>query len=90
MREKLNFQQDLYITIDLLIGLTESIVLSVKKEKKIHAIKNVDFNYQGKKKHVIYEKPKLLSYDALKAELINFADIDGTAKPVVDGVTRMH
>ena len=68
------FQQDLYITIDLLIGLTKSIVLSVKK-KKIHAIKNVDFNYQGKKKHIIYEKPKLLSYDALKAELINFLQI---------------
>ena len=80
------FQQDLYITIDLLIGLTEVYRIISKKEKKIHAIKNVDFNYQGKKKHIIYEKPKLLSYDALKAELINFADsINGTAKPMVDG-----
>ena len=91
MRKIKIFQQDLYITIDLLIGLTEVYRIISKKEKKIHAIKNVDFNYQGKKKHIIYEKPKLLSYDALKAELINFADsINGTAKPMVDGVAAKN
>ena len=80
------FQQDLYITIDLLIGLTEVYRIIDENEKNINAIKDVDFNYHGKKKHIIYEKPELLSFDALKAELENFADsINGFSKPVVDG-----
>ena len=80
------FQQDLYITIDLLIGLTEVYRIIDENEKNINAIKDVDFNYHGKKKHIIYEKPELLSFDALKAELENFVDsINGFSKPVVDG-----
>ena len=80
------FQQDLYITIDLLIGLTEVYRIIDEGEKNVTAVKDVDFNYRGKKKHIIYEKPKLLSFDALKAELENFADsINGLASPVVDG-----
>ena len=80
------FQQDLYITIDLLIGLTEVYRIINEGEKNVNAVKDVDFNYHGKKKHIIYEKPKLLSFDALKAELENFADsINGLASPVVDG-----
>ena len=80
------FQQDLYITIDLLIGLTEVYRIVDEVEKNVNVVKDVDFNYHGKKKHIIYEKPKLLSFDALKAELENFADsINGLASPVVDG-----
>jgi len=80
------FQKDLYITIDLLIGLTEVYRIVEKNEKNITAIKDVDFDYRGKKKHIIYEKPKILSFDALKAELENFADsINGMSKPMVDG-----
>ena len=80
------FQQDLYITIDLLIGLTEVYRIVDKNEKNITAIKDVDFDYHGRKKHIIYEKPKILSFDALKAELENFADsINGFSKPAVDG-----
>ena len=80
------FQQDLYITIDLLIGLTEVYRIVDEVEKNVNVVKDVDFNYRGKKKHIIYEKPKLLSFDALKAELENFADsINGLASPVVDG-----
>jgi len=80
------FQQDLYITIDLLIGLTEVYRVVDKKEKNINAIKDVDFDYHGKKKHIIYEKPELSSFDALKAELENFADsINGDSTPMVDG-----
>ena len=80
------FQQDLYITIDLLIGLTEVYRIVEKNEKNITAIKDVDFDYRGKKKQIIYEKPKILSFDALKAELENFAaSINGMSKTMVDG-----
>ena len=85
------FQQDLYITIDLLIGLTEVYRIVEKNEKNITAIKDVDFDYHGKKKHIIYEKPKILSFDALKAELENFADsINGISKPMVDGAAAKN
>lgn len=80
------FQQDLYITIDLLRGLTEVYRIIDKNEKNISAVKDVDFNYRGQKKHIIYEKPQLLSYDALKAELENFSDsINGISESIVDG-----
>jgi len=85
------FQQDLYITIDLLIGLTEVYRIVEKNENNITAIKDVDFDYHGKKKHIIYEKPKILSFDALKAELENFADsINGISKPMVDGAAAKN
>ena len=85
------FQQDLYITIDLLIGLTEVYRIVEKNEKNITAIKDVDFDYHGKKKHIIYEKPEILSFDALKAELENFADsINGISKPMVDGAAAKN
>ena len=85
------FQQDLYITIDLLIGLTEVYRIVEKNEKNIIAIKDVNFDYHGKKKHIIYEKPKILSFDALKAELENFADsINGISKPMVDGAAAKN
>ena len=39
-----------------------------------------------RKNTFIYEKPKILSFDVLKAELENFADsINGMSKPMVDG-----
>ena len=85
------FQQDLYITIDLLIGSTEVYRVVDKKEKNINPIKDIDFDYRGKKKHIIYEKPELLSFDALKAELENFADsINGNSTPLVDGVAAKN
>ena len=85
------FQQDLYITIDLLIGSTEVYRVVDKKEKNINPIKDIDFDYRGKKKYIIYEKPELLSFDALKAELENFADsINGNSTPLVDGVAAKN
>ena len=85
------FQQDLYVTIDLLIGLTEVYRVIDKKEKNINSIQDVDFDYRGKKKHIIYEKPELLSFDALKAELENFSEsIYGDSTPMVDGVAAKN
>ncbi|MDG2265981.1 MAG: gfo/Idh/MocA family oxidoreductase, partial [Candidatus Marinimicrobia bacterium] len=85
------FQQDLYVTIDLLIGLTEVYRVINKKEKYINSIQDVDFDYRGKKKHIIYEKPELLSFDALKAELENFSEsIYGDSTPMVDGVAAKN
>ena len=73
------------------IGLTEVYRIVEKNEKNITAIKDVDFDYHGKKKHIIYEKPEILSFDALKAELENFADsINGISKPMVDGAAAKN
>ena len=80
------FQQDLYITIDFLLGLTEIYRVIDPNEQDPDAIKDVRFHYGDKTKKIIYEKPDLPSFDALKAELENFTNsVRGIASPIVDG-----
>ena len=66
------FQQNLYTTIDLLLGLTE--VYRVFKDE--NELQNdtliVPFDYKDKKMFISYQKPKLKKLDALKMELQNF------------------
>jgi predicted dehydrogenase len=81
------FQQDLYITIDFLIGLTEVYRVMDVEEKGTLAIISAPIESEGKQRHIIYEKPKINKQDALQMELINFVEsIQGKAKPIVDGV----
>ena len=81
------FQQDLYITIDFLIGLTEVYRVMDVEEKGTPAIISAPIESKGKQRHIIYEKPKINKQDALQMELINFVEsIQGKAKPIVDGV----
>lgn len=81
------FQQDLYITIDFLIGLTEVYRVMDVEEKGTPAIISAPIESKGKQRHIIYEKPKINKQDALQMELINFVEsIQGQAKPIVDGV----
>ena len=80
------FQQDLYITIDFLLGLTEIYRVLDTDEPDANAIQDVPFHYGGKTKRIVYEKPDLPSFDALKAELENFINsVKGSATPIVDG-----
>jgi len=80
------FQQDLYITIDFLLGLTEIYRVLDMEEPDPDAIKDVQFHYGDKTKKIVYEKPDIPSFDALKAELNNFTNsVKGSATPIVDG-----
>ena len=65
------FQQDLYITIDFLLGLTEIYRVLDPEEPDPDAIQDVQFHYGDKTKKIVYEKPDLPSFDALKVELNN-------------------
>ena len=81
------FQQDLYITIDFLLGLTEIYRVLDPEEPDPDAIQDVPFQYGDKKKKIVYEKPEIPTLDALKAELENFANsVQGSATPIVDGL----
>ena len=80
------FQQDLYITIDFLLGLTEVYRVIDPDEQDPDAIKDVRFQYGDKTKKIVYEKPDIPLFDALKAELENFTNcVRGVASPIVDG-----
>ena len=80
------FQQDLYITIDFLLGLTEIYRVLDPSDPDPNAIQDAPFHYGGKDKKIIYEKPDLPLFDALKAELENFTNsVKGLATPIVDG-----
>ena len=80
------FQQDLYITIDFLLGLTEIYRVLDPEEPDLDSIQDVQFHYGDKTKKIVYEKPDIPSFDALKAELNNFTNsVKGSATPIVDG-----
>ena len=80
------FQQDIYITIDFLLGLTEVYRVIDPDEQDPDAIKDVRFQYGDKTKKIVYEKPDIPLLDALKAELENFTNsVRGMGSPIVDG-----
>ncbi len=81
------FQQDLYITIDFLIGLTEVYRVMDADQSDPSAIMSAPIESNGKHRQIFYEKPNIKKQDALKLELQNFVDAtQGKAKPIVDGV----
>ena len=80
------FQQDLYITIDFLIGLTEIYRVMDANESDSAAIMSVPIESGEKQRQIFYEKPIIKIYDALKMELQNFIDsVKGKATPIVSG-----
>ena len=80
------FQEDLYITVDFLIGLTEIYRAMDADQNDPEAIMTAPLESNGKHRQIFYEKPKIAKTDALKMELINFIkSIKGEEKPVVDG-----
>ena len=81
------FQRNLYITIDFLIGLTEVYRVIDEKKKGSSSIISAPIESKGKKRHIVYEKPKIKKQDALQMELINFVEsIQQKTKTIVDGV----
>ena len=82
------FQQDLYITVDFLIGLTEIYKAMDANQKDPDAIMTAPLELNGKNRQIFYEKPIIPKTDALKMELENFIkSIKGEEKPIVDGAS---
>ena len=80
------FQQDLYITIDFLIGLTEVYKVMDGSKTNPAAIMSAPLKSKGKHRQIFYEKPEVKKQDALKMELENFVkSVKGKEKPIVDG-----
>jgi len=81
------FQNKLYATIDLLLGLTEVYKIVDKPENHPKALKIVPFEHKKRKRHIIYDKPNIKKGDALKIELINFIrSVQGKELPIVNGI----
>jgi predicted dehydrogenase len=81
------FQQDLYITIDFLKGLTEIYKVMDEDEGDPAATMSASLESNGRNRKIFYEKPEIVKYDALELELKNFIkSIQGKATPIVDGV----
>ena len=81
------FQQDLYVTIDFLAGISEVYKAMGASQSDPDAIMSAPLvEKDGKHRQIFYEKPKVKKTDALKAELKNYLNaVLGTEKPMVDG-----
>ena len=81
------FQQDLYVTIDFLAGISEVYKAMGASQNDPDAIMSAPLvGKDGKHRQIFYEKPKVKKTDALKAELKNYLNaVLGTEKPMVDG-----
>ena len=80
------FQQDMYVTIDFLLGLTEIYRVLDAELNDTDAIETVPLDSYGSHKKIVYEKPEISQFDALEMELSNFiASIMGDETPIVNG-----
>ena len=81
------FQNKLYSTIDLLLGLTEIYQVNKYTKDKLKSSTNFLFETDNRKKIISYIKPTIKKEDALKLELINFIkSAKGTDEPIVNGL----
>ena len=81
------FQNKLYSTIDLLLGLTEIYQVNRYTKDKLKSSTNFLFEADNRKKIISYIKPTIKKEDALKLELINFIkSVKGTDEPIVNGL----
>ena len=81
------FQQDLYVTIDFLAGISEVYKAMGASQSDPDAIMSAPLvEKDGKHRQIFYEKPKVKKTDALKAELKNYVNaVLGKEVPMVDG-----
>lgn len=80
------FQQDMYVTIDFLLGLTEVYRILDSHEKDPNAIVMAPLEGNNKQRQIVYEKPAPKRTDALKLELENFLrSVQGLESPIVTG-----
>ena len=80
------FQQDMYVTIDFLLGLTEVYHVLEAGERDPNAVFTAPLKGKNRERQIVYEKPKVYKIDALKLELENFvASLSGEQSPIVSG-----
>jgi len=80
------FQNNLYSTIDLLIGQTEIYNITQDSKQIKNALIAESFSHKNKDKFITYEKPPVEDYDPLRMELDNFVNsILKIEKPIVNG-----
>ena len=81
------FQQDLYVTIDFLAGISEVYKAMGATQNDPDAIMSAPLvDSEGKHRQIFYEKPVVKKTDALKAELKNYVNaVLGKEVPMVDG-----
>ena len=78
------FQKNMYITIDMLLTLSE--VYRVVDKNKSHSKFTAQLDYKGTHREIVYEKPEIQLKDPLQMELENFSDsIKGNSSPIVSG-----
>ena len=80
------FEQEIYITIDFLQGLTEVYKVLDENKENPTALISAPLETNGQNRQIVYEKLKQKSINALALELENFiASIDGEEQPIVTG-----
>tara|TARA_B100001750_G_scaffold247877_1_gene275381 strand:+ start:706 stop:1689 length:984 start_codon:yes stop_codon:yes gene_type:complete len=80
------FEQEIYITIDFLKGLTEVYKVLDANKENTRALISAPLEANGQNRHIVYEKLKQKKINALALELENFlAAINGKEKPIVSG-----
>ena len=80
------FEQEIYITIDFLQGLTEVYKVLDENKENPKALISAPVETNGQNRQIVYEKLKQKSINALALELENFiASIDGEEEPIVTG-----
>jgi len=80
------FQQDMYVTIDFLRGLTEVYRLLDAEEEDPDAVFSAPLVTGKTTRQIVYETPPVRKVDALKLELENFvASANGGSTPIVSG-----
>ena len=80
------FEKNFYATVDLLLGLTEVYKVINKITDAPNAIQTKYFDYKNNKTLIAYEKPNIITGDALKMELANFIEsVKGKSEPIVSG-----
>jgi hypothetical protein len=87
MRKMRLFQEKDYITIDFQEGILEEYKVCDNLPISGKGYQVVELN--GKeKKYILYRKPSVPKHDALKEELIHFADsIKNVKQPETDGIS---
>ncbi|MFQ6615608.1 MAG: Gfo/Idh/MocA family oxidoreductase [Fidelibacterota bacterium] len=80
------FQQDMYVTIDFLMGLTEVYRILEAHEKDPNAVVSAPLEGNHKHRQIVYEMPEPKKRDALRLELENFVrSVQGLETPIVTG-----
>ncbi|MDX2001616.1 MAG: Gfo/Idh/MocA family oxidoreductase [Chitinophagales bacterium] len=94
MRKVRLFQQDTYISVDLLDKKTEIVSLRKRDEDDDSMAFEIETGTDGEKKIITFESPKILEGNAIKMELESFYDsIVNETEPrvtLMDGYNALH